>query len=109
MVYNGIITWFHRQDFGTQPCQVKILGEVIRVDCLANTTFDTATWEGFEAGLGHYLLHCEDGGEATLHKVPSKLSLEGHCNENYSGGNWMWQIDLTEPIVKESKIVGKKK
>jgi len=103
MVYNATITWFLIDGYGTQPAQVKIAGKDIRVDCIENSEFEAEIWTGNENGAGHYTLRDSNGGEASLHRFKDASSLEGHCNENYSGGKGMWQIELKNPVVKKSK------
>jgi hypothetical protein len=96
MVYNGIITWFHRDadKYGTQPCQLKFLGKEIMVDCIDNGDFSPDTWVGREVEKGHYALRGIDSGTATLHRIDRELFLEGHCQEGCSDGYWMWKIEL---------------
>lgn len=104
MVYNGMITWFHRMkdNYGTQECQVKLAGKAILVECI-DGAFDQATWNGSEIQKGHYVLSDSKGGKATLHRIGEELFLEGHADEGYSGGYWMWKIELTESIGSKNK------
>lgn len=106
MVYNTEIEWFLIDGFGKQPCQVKIVGKEIVVDCFNNGSYEEQTWTGTELGKGHYLLRTEDGGEASLHRFDGQLFLEGYCNENISGGQSMWRIyigEKSEPNRKKAK------
>lgn len=97
MVYTATISWFLIDGIGTQPAHVKISGKEILVDCIENSNYEAETWTGTELEKGHYVLQSSDGGEATLHRFSTKTFLEGHCNENFSGGKCMWRIDLGEP------------
>lgn len=107
MIYNGKIEWFLIDGFGTQPCQVKICGKEIQVDCLDNDAYEPQTWTGTELEKGHYILRASDDGDATLHRFDGKAILEGYCHENISGGKSMWRIDLGE--MKEAKSKKAKK
>ncbi|KAF0125872.1 MAG: hypothetical protein FD189_1293 [Elusimicrobia bacterium] len=39
MVYNARVTWFLIDGLGSQPAQVKVLDDEIRVECLENSEF----------------------------------------------------------------------
>lgn len=97
MIYMSTIQWFILpEDYGTQPCEVKIDGKKIEVSATNTSSFDPIIYRGNEVEPGHYTLledgYNSKGPHATLHRLSNSEYLEGYFRCEDEEG--MWRIKL---------------
>ena len=82
-----ITVYYDGTEMGEYPCEVRIDENEIVVSYKEDNMH--VLYKGKSNGIGHYYLTCsEQNGEASLHRFPDAVILDGHWLEGVYKGFW---------------------